>query len=321
MTGAPNEDAGGHAPARAPEARSGAETLRGRLQGALAAAVTPLTDGGAEVDADGIGRVVDLYAHSGLDGMLALGSAGEGILLSPAERRRAAKAFVAAAGTRLPVLVHCGAQSTRDTCDLAAHAAEEGAAAVAVIPPPYFALDGASILRHLRAAAGACAPLPFYAYEFAARSGYAIPLPILLQLREEAPNLVGLKVSDTPFDRVEPYLTLGLDVFIGAESLICSGLRGGAVGAVSALAAALPELTLAAVRDGSVAASERAGRVRGVLNRFPLHAALKRVLQLRGVAIGGDVRAPLRGLGAGEVAALDSLLSQPGSEFFPALPG
>lgn len=271
--------------------------------------MTPLSDGGEAVDAEGIGRVVDLYVRAGLDGLLALGTTGEGILLSPPERRRAAEAFLAAAGERLPVLVHCGAQSTRDTCALAAHAAERGAAGVAVIPPPYFALDGDSILRHLLAASRACAPLPFYAYEFAARSGYAIPLAVLARLREGAPNLTGLKVSDTPFDRVAPYLTLGLDVFIGAEALIHRGLRAGAAGAVSGLAAALPELTLAAVRDGSAVASERAARARAALQAFPFHAALKRLLQRRGVAIDGCVRSPLRGLDSGEIEALDGLIS------------
>ena len=44
----------------------------------------------------------------------------------------------------------------------------------AVIAPPYFAFDEREQLAHFVAAARACAPTPFYAYEFAARSGYAL---------------------------------------------------------------------------------------------------------------------------------------------------
>ncbi|HBV94000.1 MAG TPA: hypothetical protein DEG26_04750, partial [Chloroflexi bacterium] len=99
--------------------------------------------------------LVDFYVRSGLDGLLVLGTTGEGILLDPAERRMVAEAFLAAARDRLAIAVHCGAQSTRDTVALAAHAAAHGAAAVAVIPPPYFALDDASLLRHLTEAARA----------------------------------------------------------------------------------------------------------------------------------------------------------------------
>ena len=38
-----------------------------------------------------------------------------------------------------------------------------------MIAPPYFPLDDAALLAHFAAAARACAPLPFYVYEFAAR--------------------------------------------------------------------------------------------------------------------------------------------------------
>ena len=78
------------------------------------------------------------------------------------------------------------------------------------------------------AAASACDPVPFYLYEFRARTGYAIPIPVVERLREVAPNLAGLKVSDQPFADVEPYLIEGLDVFIGAESLLLEGLERGA---------------------------------------------------------------------------------------------
>ena len=105
------------------------------------------------------------------DGILACGTTGEGVLLSVDERRRLAELFVAGS---LPVAVHCGAQTTADTVALAAHAAEAGAAAVAVIAPPYFPLDDVALKLHFEAAAAACAPLPFYVYEFEARSGYAV---------------------------------------------------------------------------------------------------------------------------------------------------
>src|SRR5207248_1215358 len=76
-----------------------------------------------------------------------------------------------AAQGKLPGAVPCGAQTTRETALLAEHAASVGADAVAVIAPPYFALDEDELLAHFETAASACAPLPFYLYEFEARSG------------------------------------------------------------------------------------------------------------------------------------------------------
>src|SRR5918911_4285199 len=161
------------------------------LRGALAAAVTPLRDAGAALDEEAFAPYVEFLASGGLDGILALGTTGEGILLSAPERRRAAELFLAGP---LPVIVHCGAQTTAETVALAEHAAAPGAAGVAVIGPPYYALDDAALLAHFAAAARAAAPLPFYVYEFKARSGYAVPIPVLERLRREVENLAGLKV-------------------------------------------------------------------------------------------------------------------------------
>jgi len=48
----------------------------------LAAAATPLKDGGASLDDEGFGPLVEFLEAGGLDGLLALGTTGEGILLS-----------------------------------------------------------------------------------------------------------------------------------------------------------------------------------------------------------------------------------------------
>jgi dihydrodipicolinate synthase/N-acetylneuraminate lyase len=260
------------------------------LRGAIAAAVTPLRDGGAALDEEAFAPYVDYLAEGGVVGVLALGTTGEGIALAREERQRAAELFLAAS---LPVIVHAGAQTTADTVALAAHAAEHGAAGVAVIGPPYFALDERALLEHFARAAAACAPTPFYVYEFERASGYAVPVRVVELLRERAPNLAGLKVSDAPFEKVQPYLLEGLDVFVGAEALLGDGLAAGAAGGVSGLAAAFPEVVAEAVRTGD---SRRAGELRAQLERFPRHAALKLVLQARGVPIHDEVRAPLRRL-------------------------
>src|SRR5919201_2234078 len=207
------------------------------LKGALAAAVTPLAGGGEVLDEDAFDPVVAFLASAGLDGLLALGTTGEGILLTAAERKRAAELFLAARPDGFAVAVHCGAQTTRETLELAAHAADLGADAVAVIGPPYYALDERALLEHFAAAAQACEPLPFYVYEFAARSGYAVPVGVLDRLRDRAANFAGLKVSDRPWERFETYLIEGLDVFVGPEALIRQGLGGGAAGGGSAFAA------------------------------------------------------------------------------------
>ena len=168
--------------------------------------------GGRTIDLDAVAGLTTFLAEGGVDGMLACGTTGEGVLLEIAERRAVAEAFVSSAPSGFRVAVHAGAQTSADTITLAAHAQEIGADAVAVIAPPYFPLDADELTKHLVGAANAADPLPFYVYEFAGRSGYAIPPSVVTRVAQAAPNVVGLKVSDTPFEAVEPYLGLGLDV-------------------------------------------------------------------------------------------------------------
>jgi dihydrodipicolinate synthase/N-acetylneuraminate lyase len=268
------------------------------LRGALAAAVTPLA--GDQLDEDAFGPYTDFLVAAGLDGLLALGTTGEGLLFRVEERRRAVELFVEAAAGRLQVAAHCGAQTTADTVSLAAHAAGAGVAAVAVIGPPYFQLDERALLDHFAAAAAACSPTPFYVYEFERASGYAVPLEVLHELRQQAPNLAGLKVSDAPFERFAPYLIEGLDVFVGPEALIFDGIQAGAAGVVSGLAATFPDRVAAVVREPSEAGAIALGELRAAVERFPRHAALKFLLGLRGVPVREDVRRPLRQLSDGE---------------------
>ena len=98
------------------------------LHGALAAAVTPLRDGGTALDEAAVGPYVEFLAAGGVDGVLVLGTTGEGILLDRRERSRVAELYVDAARGRLSVAVHCGAQTTADTVALADHAAVAGTA-------------------------------------------------------------------------------------------------------------------------------------------------------------------------------------------------
>jgi dihydrodipicolinate synthase/N-acetylneuraminate lyase len=284
--------------------------VRARLHGTIAAAATPLTSGGADLDEPAFGPYADFLVGAGLDGVLAFGTNGEAVLLSVDERRRGLELWVEAIGGRMLVAAHCGAQTTADTVALAAHAAESVADAVAVIGPPYFKLDTAAQRAHLLAAATACAPLPFYVYEFAATAGYAFDPAMLARLREEADNVTGMKVSDAPWEAFERYLLEGFDIFVGPEALIHRGREAGAVGAVSALASAFPEDVAAVVREPTEAGAARLAELRNRVESFPRHAALKRVIGWKGVPVRPDVRLPLRDLDEREAEELEAWLGR-----------
>lgn len=274
----------------------------------IVAAVTPLTADGAALDEEAIGPYVTFLESHGADGIFACGTTGEGVLLSGDERRRVAAAYRAATSGAL--VVHAGAQTTADTCALASHAAEIGADAVAVIPPPYFPLDAEALTAHFVAAARAAAPLPLYCYAFTARSGYSLPVEVIRRIADSVDNLAGLKVSESPFDRVVPYLQLGLPVLIGNEPLLARGLAAGAIGTVSGMAAAFPDVLRSALDDPEADPTARLAALRGAMEAGgQFIAAAKHVLRLRGIGVGPGVRAPLRALGPAEASALEEAVA------------
>jgi dihydrodipicolinate synthase/N-acetylneuraminate lyase len=277
----------------------------------IVATVTPLADDGAALDESAIAPYAAFLESHGADGAFVCGTTGEGVLLTLDERRRVAEAFRSALSGTL--IVHAGAQTTADTCALATHAREIGADAVAVIPPPYFPLDADALTAHFVAAARACAPLPFYCYAFTARSGYPLPVAVIRRIGAAVDNLAGLKVSESPFERVEPYLDLGLPVLIGNEPLIAPGLARGAVGTVSGMAAAFPDVVRAALDDPMAEATARLAAVRSAMEAGgQFIAAAKQVLGMRGVPVSGSMRAPLRTLSEPERVELERAIDEMG---------
>ena len=283
----------------------------------IVAAATPLTEDGVTVDEAAIAPYAAFLQSHGVDGVFACGTTGEGVLLTLNERRTVAEAFRTSVSRTL--IVHAGAQTTADTRSLAAHAADIGADAVAVIAPPYFALDDDALTAHFVAAARACAPLPFYCYAFTARSGYPLPVEVIRRIGASVDNLAGLKVSESPFERVEPYLDLGLPVLIGSEPLIPAGLARGAIGTVSGMAAAFPDVLRAALDDPTEEAGARLGALRSTLEASgQLIASVKHVLGMRGVPVGAAMRAPLRMLTGPERVALERAIGD--LELLAAIP-
>src|SRR5579859_3166148 len=115
-----------------------------------------------------------------------------------------------------------------------------------------------------------------------------------------------MKVSDSPWERLEPYLGVGLDVFVGAEALLERALPAGAAGAVSGLAGSFPDAVVPLVREPTPEAGERATALRARLQQFPFHAASK-------TALGPEVRPPLRGLTDAEHAGVEQIVREWGA--------
>lgn len=138
--------------------------------------------------------------EAGVSGILTHGSNGEAVHLDHAERQlvnsATRKAFEKAGKPHLPLIVGCGAQSTRETIQLCKEAAESGGTHVMILPPAYYGglLTTGLIKEHFVAVADA-SPLPVLIYNFpAACGGLDLSSDTILDLAKHA-NIVGTKLT------------------------------------------------------------------------------------------------------------------------------
>jgi len=281
----------------------------------LTAAVTPFTSTGG-VDMAALDDLMGFYATSGVQGIFALGTASEAMLMETGLRMSVTERLSTALDGRLPVLLHCGTPSTDDTVTLVRHAAELGVGQVAAIAPYYFAYAPRDVERHFMTVASSTR-LPVYVYDNPATVGYGVSLDTLTRLLAGASNIVGVKDTGDSVGRVVRYLALDRPprVYTGNNELIYPSLAVGAEGAVSALSATMPELVssvFVAFESGDAAAALRlqllVARVMAAIQGMPYIGAIKAIGRLRGLPV-GHVRGPQRDLDSAEQQELVARLS------------
>jgi N-acetylneuraminate lyase len=179
-------------------------------------------------------QLVDLFASQGLGGIYLVGSTGQWPLFSIDERRQIAECVVRAARRRLPVMVHVGAVATADAVALARHAAEIGADAVSAVGPIYYQYSADAVFEYYRWIGGAT-DLPLFAYHLSGVSKMALgPREFAARLLE-IPNITGMKITDHdlyPFGLIHALAGDRLQLFSGADEVMCHAVLSGAVGAI-----------------------------------------------------------------------------------------
>jgi 4-hydroxy-tetrahydrodipicolinate synthase len=262
--------------------------------------VTPF-DSAGEIDPAALRRLVDYLIGAGVHGLFVGGTTGEFPLLSTAERFEIAEHVMDQAAGRVPVVIHTGAPSTREAIDLARHAQQIGAPAVAVVSPYYYALSDEALLTHYMRVSEAVPSLPILLYNIPQRTANPLLPRLAARIVSRCSNVVGIKDSTGNLSQTIEYLALGPDFQVaqGADGLILAGLAAGIQATVSGNANVFPELVVAVFEAwwrGDLAAARtaqaRLTSVRHALGDGLDLSVFKQVLARRGVPV-GDVRAPL----------------------------
>jgi dihydrodipicolinate synthase/N-acetylneuraminate lyase len=217
------------------------------IRGVLLPIITPF-DEKVRVDEEIMRQLVDFHIKAGIQGLFVLGSTGQGPAMTVEERKKTAAIALDQARSRVPVVIHVGTPDAGSTVELAEHAAEQKADAVAIVPPYYYSDHSEyEIIAHYKSVAKAV-PLPIFIYENPKYSGISIPPGFAVRMKEQVPALKGIKVAYGQGALLE-YVRLLPDVSVFTGNADLFGLVPfGLAGMINPPTSFVPELCVALFR-------------------------------------------------------------------------
>ncbi len=282
--------------------------------GILPAVVTTLDDEECFTPAP-FERLLDSFYRQGCHGVYVCGQTGEGLLQSAAQRKQVAEVAVRASPKEKTVIVHVGAQSTRETIDLARHAASIGAAGVSSLPPS--GKYSFAEVKEFYAALAAAAGIPLFVYYFPGMYPQVSGFDQLFQLLE-IPNVAGVKFTNFNLYELSLCASAGKTVFNGHDEVMTAGLLMGARGGIGTFYNLVPDLLVRIwnlTRDGkwdeAIPVQTRLNSLIRLVLSYPMMPAIKEILNWRGIAAGPCI-APRRNLTPEQKIALRSCLASAG---------
>ena len=287
-------------------------------RGIWPALVTPFTDDGNAVAIDRVDLLIRHLLDAGAQGFFVCGGTGEGVAMTVEERKAMTKATVASVAGAVPLIFQVGATSTDNAVELAQHAAQIGADAVASVAPLDQPNDLQAAVTHYRAI-GAATDLPFYVYWIAGTADQSVNAEQYLDAMAAVPNFSGIKFTDSNFYLFQRLVQLGgqhLNLISGPDEICLGGMVAGSDAAIGSTYNIMPKIFLGIRQKfeagdirAAMALQARANEVISMLFGFGILAAIKVMMGMRGVAV-GPPRAPHTPLDESRRADLQKALDQ-----------
>jgi len=295
------------------------------LAGTVIPLPTPFDESG-EVDEKTFRQVIDFELDAKVDGLMVAGSYGQGPVMRPDQRMRAAEVALEQTRGKAPVIVHVGAPDIQSVILLAEHSAKIGAAALLIVPPYYYTDHSEfELIEHYRAVARAVS-LPIYIYNNKRYAGIDITPEFARRLAEEVPTIRGIKLAWGTLEESVKYLSAlkGCDfgVFPGTPTETIAGAEAGVRGTIAPMASVFPELCAelwrAAAkkeRDKALSLQDRVKKLYALVADYAKRVgrtAFKELYRLRGIQMKMYPRWPAKQLDENERAELRSRLAEAG---------
>lgn len=251
----------------------------------------------------------------GVKGLYVCGSSGECIYQSKEERKLILESVMQEAKGKITIIAHVGCNNTADSMELAAHAENVGADAIASIPPIYFHLPDYAIAEYWNDISSAAPDTDFVIYNIPQLAGVALSMPLYREMLKN-PRVIGVKNSSMPVQDIQVFKDVRGDecvVFNGPDEQLVGGLAIGADGGIGGTYAVMPELYLKIKELLDVGEISKAREIQNEANRIiyemctchgNLYAVMKEILKDQGLNLGG-VRKPLTSVNAQDIPQIE----------------
>ncbi|HEX9879437.1 MAG TPA: dihydrodipicolinate synthase family protein [Candidatus Binatia bacterium] len=213
------------------------------IKGIVMPIMTPFREDG-ELDESMGCEIADFLIDGGVHALFLLGSFGQGPAMRTEQRKRFAEVIVEHTRGRVPIVLHVGTADVFSTVDLGLHARSLGCEAIAVVGPYYYSDHTEfEITEHYREV-GSRVGMPLMVYHNPPYSGYDITPPMMLRLREQVPQIFGMKYSADSLDGALSYVNqMPADFAIyGLASGLMPGALYGIRGTIVPTMISFPEL-------------------------------------------------------------------------------
>ncbi|MDD4142030.1 MAG: 4-hydroxy-tetrahydrodipicolinate synthase [Bacteroidales bacterium] len=211
--------------------------------GAGAAIITPFKSSDCSIDYTAMEKIIEYLIDNEIDYLVVLGSTGEASSLSSEERKKVVEFVSAVTASRVPIVVGCTDNCTKNAVDRVKIISKLKVDAVLSAAPYYNKPSQEGIFRHYKAIAEASKP-PVIMYNVPGRTVSNISADTCVRAAVEIPNIVAVKEASGNMDQVMDIINNKPEEFIvlsGEDSINIPLMAVGVEGTISVLANAFPK--------------------------------------------------------------------------------
>lgn len=264
------------------------------MKGLGTALVTPFEADG-KVDYMALQALVERQIAGGVDYIVVLGTTGEAVTLTEAERKEVRQFVARHVAGRVPLVLGAGGNCTQSVIDHIREVSDElrrDYAAILSVCPYYNKPSQEGLFRHFSAIAEA-SPIPIILYNVPGRTGVNMLPETALRLHEAYPDrIIGIKEASGKVEQIKTLIGHDFLVISGDDGIACELMEAGADGLISVASNAWPEDFGRIVREKDSRLQAKYGKIIELLFKEGNPSGIKTVLSQMGL-IGNNLRLPL----------------------------